>query len=313
MKSVNVLLGALVFALMACSDGGGNSKGGGGMPDLKPGMKPANAVSEADLQYYAQLMNNSQSFLPADQVVFNDILSGAQTEAVTHEQREEAKNRLSATGRQNISMIQQNCVIQDAESQTTGDQEFKVGAVSTTVGTMGIFDRAACPTLMNKRANSKNTIRSIEPLGSNSVRIVSFVENTESRSQTIESRSWQNSLQGARFNMEMASSGTVEATLANQSLNLKADVAGTGTLQVDLLQNDYIRGPISFNVKMDTATQKGQMQTLFDLQTTRGAIRIVVIGTESSQEIYINGEKRSPGMMKAFTSAIEWGKLPFIK
>lgn len=315
MKAANVLLGVLVMSLVACSNGGGGgNNGGGGMPDLKPGMKPANAVSKEDLGYYAQILEKSQSFLPADAVVFNVVLAGANAENVQPEDRNEAYWKLDPTGRQNIDTIKQNCRVLEAVSSTTGDQEFRVGAVSETTGTMGLNELAGrCPTLMTKSAYQKSTVRTIEQAGADSARIVTFVEGTDSRSQTIADARWQSTLNGTRMNMDFATSGTVEMTMSKDSMSMKADMSGNGSLSVDLLAGDFIRGPISMNLKMDTATQKGNMQALYDLQTVRGAIRIVMIGTEATQEFYINGEKVEPGQMGGLTNLIQTKMAPIVK
>jgi DNA-binding protein YbaB len=303
MKTINVLLMALVAGLVACSNGGG---GGGNAPkgqtDFEPARKPANAVSKEDLKYYQTLNATAAQYLPQDEAVFTTVLSGSKADPVKPEKLQESLARLNADGQQIVRMMKTRCNILDALSTVTGDTEMRVGAAQEEKGNMAVTDTADCPYLMNKSAQTNSVITAIDGDAKN-VNIKSTAVMTEKTNRVVRSDYLQYRTQVLSSAMQMATNAKTEVSFSQEKITMKAVVNGSGTVAYEMVNGDYMRGPVTVEATIDSATEKMSVQSLLDMQTPRGAIRIVMIGTEAGQEMYINGEKVNPGDFETIVQA----------
>lgn len=303
MKLVSVLLLALVTALVACSD-----KGGGGdvvkKPDFDPMRKPANAVSNDDLKYYQQLLVAADKHLPRDEAVFTVALSGSKAETVKQEDRDKAMARLNLDGQQIVRLMLSKCMINQARSEATGDTEMRVGAKQQEIGNMSIQDLNNCPYQMTARAQSDSVITDING-NSSLVHIKSTTEMVDQTDRQVREDflHYRTNLRSSSF--AMVTTAKTDIAFGQDSLTMQAEVSGKGSMQYVLMDGDAVHGPVSIEMTINSATNKMSAQYLFDLQTARGALRIVMIGTESSQEVYVNGEKVNPADFPQFVQAVQ--------
>lgn len=295
MKTANILLIGLLTALVACSDKGGGN--GGGQPqgpsDFEPARKPADAVSAEDLKHYQAFVKTNSQYLPQDEVIFANVLSGSQAEPVKPEEYQEAHARLNADGQQVALMMKSRCNIVDAQSTTTGETELKVGATQIGKGSMALTEKANCPIVMKKDADSTSVITDITG-DSAQARIKMDGTLTETTSREVKDDYLHYRTNSRSFAMQMTGQSKSEVIFKENSMGLKAAINARGTMAYEMIDGDYMRGPVTAEVFLDSETNKGQYQALYDLHTSRGALRIVMIGTEAGNEIYINGEKVNP-------------------
>lgn len=290
MKTANILLIALLTALVACSDSGGGGAKPKGPSDFEPARKPANAVSPEDLKHYQAFVKTNAQYLPQAEVVFANILSGARAEPVKPEEFQEAQARLNADGQQVALMMKSRCNIVEAQSTLTGDNEMRVGATQIEKGSMALTEKAGCPILMKKDAESKSVITDIAG-DSSQARIKMDGTLNETTHREVKDDYLHYRTNSRSFSMQMATRSKSEVTFKQDSMGLKANIVGSGTMAYEMVDGDYMRGPITVEANLDSASNNGQFQALYDLQTSRGALRIVMIGTEAGTEAYINGEK----------------------
>lgn len=284
---------ALVAGLVACSDGGSSENKPKGPTDFEPARKPADAVSSADQKYYQELVLTIAKHLPQDAAVFSTVLSGAKAEAVKQEDHDKAMARLNADGQQIARLIQARCQINQAQSTATGDTEMRVGAKQREVGTMSIADSGTCLTPMTKDAQSDSVITSIDG-NSNLVHIKSTTTLVEKMDRKVNDDFVQYRTNLRSASTSIASKANLDIAFSKDNITMKAVVSGTGAMAYELVDGDFVRGPISFEANIDSGTNKANGQYLYDLKTSRGALRIVMIGNETSQEVYVNGEKVNP-------------------
>jgi hypothetical protein len=295
MKTGSVLLMALVAGLVACSDGGGGSGNGPkGPTDFEPARKPANAVSKEDLKYYQKWIATSAQHLPQDAAVFTTVLAGSSAESVKPEDYDKAMALLNADGQQVVRMVKARCNVKQASSVTTGDTEMRVGATQIENGDMALIEATGCPLPMTKVAQTNSVITDIAG-NANNVNIKSTATATEKTERFVQDDFLRYRTNLLSSSLQMNTTAATDVAFSESNIAMKAIVNGTGTMAYEMVDGDFMRGPITFEANIDTAANKMNVQSLFDLQTSRGAIRVVMIGTEAGQEIYINGEKANPG------------------
>lgn len=293
MKTMSVLLMALVAGLVACSDGGGSGDKPNGPTNFEPARKPANAVSAADQKYYQQLIVKATQHLPKDEVIFSTVLSGSKAESVKQEDRDKAIALLNEDGKNIARLMQGRCQINEAQSTTTGDTEMRVGAKQREVGWMSITDTSTCLIPMSKNAQADSVITSIDG-NSKLVHIKSTTTMVDSTTRKVNDDfvQYRTNLRSTATNV--TSKANLDVAFTQDNITMKANIKGNGTMAYELVDGDYIRGPVTFEAVIDSGSGKANGQFLYDLQTSRGALRIVMIGTESGQEVYVNGEKVNP-------------------
>ncbi|MNL06094.1 hypothetical protein D3C87_1267210 [compost metagenome] len=294
MKTMSLVLMALVAGLVACSEDSGSGNKPNGPTNFEPARKPANAVSAADQKYYQQLIVTATQHLPKDEVIFSTVLSGSKAESVKQEDRDKAIALLNEDGKNIARLIQDRCQINQAQSTTTGDTEMRVGAKQREVGTMSITDESSCLIPMSRNAQSDSVITSIDG-NSKLVHIKSTTTMVDSTSRKVNDDyvQYRTNLRSTATNV--VSKANLDVAFSQDKITMKAVVKGNGTMAYELMDGDYVRGPVTFEASIDSGANKANGQFLYDLQTSRGALRIVMIGTESGQEVYVNGEKVNPG------------------
>ncbi len=293
MRIKSFLLAISVALLVSCSNSSGGGGGGGNIFD--PTLKPANAVSNADFQYYMSLLKISQRVIPADEVIFSKVLNGSTAKDVTKEEREEASKRLSTSGQQVARDVLSNCTVNEAKTKTTGGDEFKQGAKIVESGAMSITQGFTCPMMMDKQVETTSVVRTIlESAGGQEVRVVSDILSKETQSRDFAGASIRKGTNASKFGLNVTTTGVIDLNISKSSVTMAVTMNGIGSIAYDLADGDFARGPVGVKINLDSAAGKGSVQYLLDLKTSRGAIRIVALSDETKQEVYINGEKQNP-------------------
>lgn len=288
MKLKITILSVALIALAACSDGG--SSGGNGIlpPDrVKPNDVPPNPAPDSYVQEILLDMNEAPKYVPSNEAFMGAVIDGNDIKIISNwsQERQEALNKLSTSGRRFVDDIKRDCKIDNATLTKTGDlnrdkAESRVLKLSTS-GTQ-------CPyvTSENITENSSYT----QDQAGQKIRF----NQTKSQTQKVLINNDQiASLAGYKqteFNLDMV---TVADMTYQNTGTIKVTATGNGRLVRS--NGDIISGPVSMilNQTLGTASSSADMSLLFEGTSKAGAIRVLVKQepNQKTPSIYLNGKK----------------------
>ncbi|KHD87400.1 MAG: hypothetical protein OM95_14510 [Bdellovibrio sp. ArHS] len=283
-----------VFAITACSGAGGDSAEETPVDIFRPYEKPVNAMSSSDVKYYAELNMAFGKLIPSPHAIFTAVVSGGSAKTVEVEERQKAIEKLSPEGLAVLKKIKKDCEIFPAFGAQWGDTQAREGAVSGERAQMSIAAKG-CPLNYLEEGEVITQI--------NRVRVNQAEQPAQTLSQVKLKQKIYGHLQDEKLRqatniieslLELNSVTDADVTVAKQAMVMLMKTTGSGRVLIRLADGDTVSGPIQFQMSMDSATGAMQTRSLLDLQTVRGALRIVSISTESQSELYINGEKADP-------------------
>lgn len=292
MSFKHLLLVFTGLVLVACSNGSGSDRSGLHQ-DFKPDLKPSNGASPEDVRYYFSLLKASQFVLPEDVTLYDMVVASGKTELVNSKDREQSYSKLNQTGKLIHKSIKDTCKIDNAQGTVLGDETLKVGAKKVETAKMGIGGTSCVMT-----ARMQEEVRT-------EIKALSF--NEKNRSFSLTKDVMQTTFDGRRMDhadLRSASGlsliekslllrGTMTVKVQDEDMWLQGQMSGTGQMRWDLASGDSVSGPMTLEVVFP---ESGDMesQVLFEGQTQRGALRMVMIGKGKSQRVYVNGIEMDP-------------------
>lgn len=310
MKLIRLVTILFLTVLAACS---ADKSGSGGkekpycmcLPEkVVPELKPANPASKEDVKYYMDLMANNQFTIPPREAIFEKNLKNGAARPVSDEDRQKAIGNLTQDGLKVLKQIKDQCVLREATSMNTTNAQrgdaLREGTWNKDIGTMGI-ESAGCVVGMDVQAEGLTTIEKVIG-GQKSLTIYTSILANETETRNIQDLNLQSLLNLKSSQTQMKTSGVVMMGLKEgpmDSMEMQMQMNMTGSMNMELTNSDYIRGPVKLDMVLNSKTGKSQMQALYDFQTRLGAIRIVMIADENHQEIYINGERVGSSVIKS--------------
>ncbi|KYG69181.1 hypothetical protein AZI87_08195 [Bdellovibrio bacteriovorus] len=292
MKQFSFLI-VSALTITACS-GGGGSGSEAPVDQFRPFEKPANAMTAADVTYYTDLNKALIKIVPAPNAIFTSVVSGASAKTVEVEERQKSIEKLSPEGVALLKRIKKECEVFPAFGAQWGDTQIREGSVSGERAQMSIAAKG-CPLSFVEEGEAITRVNSVRADKSSQVAEISNQVTLKQKVfSVIQDPKLRESTKVEQYTLELISVGNADVKIEKEKMSMIMKISGAGRVAVKLADGDTVSGPLKLQMSVNSATGEMQMQYLMDLQTLRGALRIVAVASQAQTELYINGEKADP-------------------
>lgn len=280
--------------LSACANNSDSKNGGYAFTeDFKPNTRPGGAASEADLKDLLAVFKDSSKFVPDKAAIYDAVIDDSQTKSTYGTpERQEALNKLNNDGTRFLEQVKNRCRINNATLRETGNNQTPYKGLVTTKNLSMSLEGQQCP-MLHTETNSMTMVYDDVQIGRDSAAVKMHLNSSTLNHQEVRDERMVQ-LNGVRsVSIKMDLSGAGEATATARSNESKVKASGSGVLKIVLANGETIAG----NMKIETfaINNVSSMQVLFEANTSKGAVRIVVIKNANEElKAYLNGSRINP-------------------
>jgi hypothetical protein len=273
---------AVVAALLAgCGDKGsdksnnGDDSYAGQLDNLNPYEVPRNAMSQYDADLLWQRARDVEAVVPSENTYMNQTASYGELERVSERERRQASRKLNFQGNQFLNSITRNCEINDFDLSRN--------------------DNVLESSVTGRNCPMESTYHS-EIHRDGSVQQTNVVTNFNAGRSMAQISGMQYIRTQNSFTLEQGFNGGGGRRHHQQQSSQR--MYGKGQIDVQYTDGERVVGSAKYDISGDNA------KMLFELQSRRGVLRVVIIQTRGMSQAFVNGrEANVQRVMQGFTPA----------
>jgi hypothetical protein len=262
---------AVVAALLTgCGDKGSDKSSNndeafaGQLDNLNPYEVPRNAMSQYDADLLWQRARDVEAVVPSENTYLSQTASYGELNRVSERERRQASRKLNFQGSQFLDSITRNCEINDFDSSRNSN------TLESSVSGRN------CPMESSYRSETRHD---------GGLQQTNVVTNFSAGRSMAQASGMQYIRTQNSYTLEQSFNGGGGRRHHQQQSSPR--MYGKGQIDVQYTDGERVVGSARYDINENTGTLK----MLFELQSRRGVLRVVVIRSRGTSQAFVNGRE----------------------